>query len=321
MKPIGSVSIREAVTLIIVFLIVIGVWYASWQWIDSRIANPTTADATTAAMRGQFGDQFGAVNSLFSGLAFAGIIFTLLLQKRDLRETREAMSHERFDNTFFQLLSVQIAITEKIEVIGGSGKKAFDAFNEHLKASDPDFYVFCGSQKLSRDQVRKIKDNKIVNTALYPELDDSDVTNLTESLKSGVKAFENYLDDNVTMHEKKIVDAYIRSASKYIDSFSHYFRNLYHLLKFIDESPLVSEIEKIRYSRFVRAQLSQVELVTLFYNSITPIQLPGREHMELGHPKMGRLLQKFDILQNMNPRSAIHPCHVEIFNNNNLQGR
>lgn len=35
--------------------------------------------------RGQFGDLFGAVNSLFSGLAFAGLVVALLLQNHGLR--------------------------------------------------------------------------------------------------------------------------------------------------------------------------------------------------------------------------------------------
>lgn len=32
--------------------------------------------------RGLFGDMFGAVNALFSGLAFAGIVFTLIQQRK-----------------------------------------------------------------------------------------------------------------------------------------------------------------------------------------------------------------------------------------------
>lgn len=38
--------------------------------------------------RGTFGDQFGAVNALFSGLAFAGLIYTIILQRRDLELQR-----------------------------------------------------------------------------------------------------------------------------------------------------------------------------------------------------------------------------------------
>lgn len=38
--------------------------------------------------RGEYGDMFGAVNSLFSGLAFAAFIVTLLMQKQELEDNR-----------------------------------------------------------------------------------------------------------------------------------------------------------------------------------------------------------------------------------------
>lgn len=37
---------------------------------------------------GLFGDTFGAINSLFSGLAFAGLLYTILLQSRELKLQR-----------------------------------------------------------------------------------------------------------------------------------------------------------------------------------------------------------------------------------------
>jgi hypothetical protein len=37
--------------------------------------------------RGQFGDLFGAVTAFFTGLAFAGVVVTLFLQRRELEET------------------------------------------------------------------------------------------------------------------------------------------------------------------------------------------------------------------------------------------
>lgn len=84
-------------------------------------------------IRGTFGDQFGAVNALFSGLAFAGLIYTIILQRRDLELQRndlklqreelvltrkemeeqtaefekqnETLKIQRFENTFFNMLS------------------------------------------------------------------------------------------------------------------------------------------------------------------------------------------------------------------------
>lgn len=45
--------------------------------------------------RGTFGDMFGAVNALFSGLAFGGIILTILLQRQELALQREELQHTR----------------------------------------------------------------------------------------------------------------------------------------------------------------------------------------------------------------------------------
>jgi hypothetical protein len=47
------------------------------------------------AERGQFGDLYGAINALFSGLAFAGVIVTILLQSRELALQREELAATR----------------------------------------------------------------------------------------------------------------------------------------------------------------------------------------------------------------------------------
>lgn len=102
-------------TLLVVFSVVVVLLYlGSWLLIDHFYACPER--------QGQFGDKFGAVNALFSGLAFAGLIFTIILQKNELALQRKELSltHEelkgqkeqleeqnktlkiqRFENTFF----------------------------------------------------------------------------------------------------------------------------------------------------------------------------------------------------------------------------
>lgn len=45
--------------------------------------------------RGTFGDAFEAVNALFSGLAFAGLIYTIVLQKEDLKIQRNEIALNR----------------------------------------------------------------------------------------------------------------------------------------------------------------------------------------------------------------------------------
>ena len=45
--------------------------------------------------RGTFGDAFGALNTLFSGLAFVGIIYTIFLQRKELALQRKELELTR----------------------------------------------------------------------------------------------------------------------------------------------------------------------------------------------------------------------------------
>ena len=69
----------------LLFGIVSVLWGISWLLVV------TTDSLGTWEQRGTFGDMFGAVNSLFSGLAFAGVIYAIFLQRRELRETRHEL--------------------------------------------------------------------------------------------------------------------------------------------------------------------------------------------------------------------------------------
>ncbi|MFT5725639.1 MAG: hypothetical protein ACI9JN_002765 [Bacteroidia bacterium] len=72
---------------------------------------------------GVIGDSFGAVNALFSGFAFAGVIITIVMQARELelqrneiKETKEVFTQQTFDNMFFQLLGTQQSIVDSLDL-------------------------------------------------------------------------------------------------------------------------------------------------------------------------------------------------------------
>jgi hypothetical protein len=62
--------------------------FAVMWWIPKYV--PQYAGNWDPAKAGQFGDMFGLANALFSGLAFVGLIITLLLQIEELRSSRNA---------------------------------------------------------------------------------------------------------------------------------------------------------------------------------------------------------------------------------------
>ena len=74
-------------TLYILFAIVILAWIISIPILFNIFTEPTD--------RGVFGDMFGAINSLFSGLALVGIIYTIFLQKHELSLQRKELEYTR----------------------------------------------------------------------------------------------------------------------------------------------------------------------------------------------------------------------------------
>jgi hypothetical protein len=63
----------------------------------------------TLTQLGQIGDMYGFINSLFSGLTVAGLIYTIISQQKEITDTKKQLkiqSYQRFDNIFFNHLEL-----------------------------------------------------------------------------------------------------------------------------------------------------------------------------------------------------------------------
>ena len=119
---------KVPVTLIIIASIFILVLYVGISiWAFHKYGNPENA--------GIFGDTFGAVNALFSGLAFLGVIIAIFLQTQELEAQREELDltrqeikeqkeelqrhgatfeFQRFESNYFNLLKTFNGIIDSI---------------------------------------------------------------------------------------------------------------------------------------------------------------------------------------------------------------
>lgn len=62
---------------------------------------------------GEFGDQFGVLNTLFTGLAFAGLIVTILLQSDQLKmQNKEFLRQKNMEPYKFLILKYLVTLTE-----------------------------------------------------------------------------------------------------------------------------------------------------------------------------------------------------------------
>ena len=77
---------RQAIVILGIFTFILGLWLACWFGLKCYMPDQ--------GIRGQFGDQFGTVNSLFAGLAFAAVAVALVYQQRDSRRQEQRFREE-----------------------------------------------------------------------------------------------------------------------------------------------------------------------------------------------------------------------------------
>jgi hypothetical protein len=226
---------------------------------------------------GDFGGQFGAVNALFSGLAFVGVVAALILQKRELalqrqelEQTREELRGQKeqleaqnrtfrqqtFENTFFQMLRLHNEIVDSLAVrlhSGGSrsGRETISLMSEGFSR---DF-------KLSA----------------------------TDALGDDKEALE------------EIATLYEEFYSNHQDQLGHYLRNLCALLEFVAANATIETSEL--YSNVIRAQLSTGEILLLFYTGLS----------ELGNNKFKSLIEVYSLLEGLNKKAVAHPAHLRLY--------
>ena len=218
--------------------------------------------------RGQFGDSFGAVNALFAGLAFAGVIYAIILQKKELGLQRDELGLQRreleytraeirgqkeqlqaqnqtlqkqnVENSFFQLLGLHREIVNSMAIHGSllsSPKRSLESKN------------YSGRECFDH-MLQKLKDiyeapTEQFNAEMQPDADRA------ESLR------RKWLKDKY--------EEFFPDLQPYV---GHYFRHLYNTIEFVDKS--ASEVaEKKFYIDLIRAQLSSTELGLLFYHSLS----------------------------------------------------
>lgn len=215
-----------------------------------------------------FGDSFGAVNALISAFAFAGMIITIFLQRKEISLQSEELKEQRFENTFFHLLEVQQEIVENLSLYrSGTERYSEDSGTEV-------------GMRVEKERLREeITTGRKVFVDLFrsQEVGYSTYKGLSELLCG--QGFSKY--------DKSFETGY----------FDHYFRHLYTIVKYVDRQPedFLDDEKKYEYVSMIRATLSCYELVWLFYNGLSP----------QGNVKFKPLIEKYALLNNLRPELLV----------------
>lgn len=236
----------------------------------------------------EFGDSAGATNGLFSALAFAGVIYAIFLQKnelelqrQELKDTRkeiagqrkeselqnETLRRQRFENTFFQMMSLQQEIVNTLSCTCKNKNRSFTQTEKHSGRE-----IF---KALYEEDIAYYKDSD-GRSIPCSSLKDALLKRHYEILRPA-----NLSSDGSTIELPPIDYSPYNEAAQpqYLD---HYFRHLYRMVKFIDETKLLPDDfdERYQYTSMIRATLSRYEIVWLFYNGLSDTGIKFKPLME-----------------------------------------
>ncbi len=258
-----------AIAALIPFVIGLALWLNQFCKLDD---NPTldALGAYGSYLQGAVASLWALAGVILVGGAFFAQTHQLKLQRKQIAEQEAQFRQQNFETSFFQLLAFH---------------------NEIAKQAKATFDREFGGKKISSDTVEGrycFKEFRDKMSGIYssPKERQAFILTLYADAKEIVK---------IPPERELSLSAYSKVHQQYQDILDHYFRNLYHVIKFVSEGKIG---DKRRYTSIARAQLSAYELVLLFYNGIS-------EYGEKFHP----LIEEFGLFEHLDETLLMNPSH------------
>lgn len=237
---------------LIALFFVFGITHVGWIL---NLVHGDDVNETFLNKIGTFGDSAGLLNALFSSLAFGGVLLTIFWQVTENRKQRADEHRIQFENVFFNMTNTLEHIVSELKV-----KREEDnvSFNEDWK------YWAENTNSDENDDKEQYVEGREVFKYIYEEKQPS----IAEVVKN----------EGIFGYEQRMTGL-----------FDSYFRYLYRILKYIDDSKLISDEVKYQYAGILRAHLSYMELPLLYYNGLSGF----------GRDKMKPLMERYHLLKNI----------------------
>jgi len=253
-----------------------------WWWVHGPGYFLDENGAPDSGAAGAAGDMFGGLTALFSGLAFAGLLITLFMQRSELKLQRQELGLsrgefklQRFENTLFGLLELFNGHVQSLEREGFvSGDACKETGRAVLRSYVEDLKPQCSQKK-----------SHIIN-------------------HDGDAEFSyQYCRKMPLVKQKKV---YLEHYSSTLEGdMGPYFRLLYNTMRHIDKAELEytddgkldvnkNELTKQKYSKIVRAYLSSAEVKLLMFSCVTYLGKDFRPWVE-----------KYQLLKNLRQEDVL----------------
>lgn len=223
----------------------------------------------------------GFIGSLFSMAGFL-LLFEAIVQQQRIFEKQQ------FESKFFDLLKIHrenmSEMRKRIPIKGDKYEEGRRVFVLMRKEFGELIEIV---RNLNAQEPKPLPEKEVANLAYLVFYFGVSETLFNKGQNQTTILREKLLTAN---HNEAFVNKLIDTCSQYMDEenqyikfngnqarLGHYFRHLFQVVKFVDQSKIVNESEKYFYLKTLRAQLSSHEQLLLFYSVISEI---GRSWLE-----------------------------------------
>jgi len=220
---------------------------------------------------GETGDFFGGIlNPIFGFFSLMALLMTLQQTEKSLKQSEEELRLSREEM-----------------------KRSADALSEQSKDLKQQTFerTFFELLRLYNEIVDGfvIKESRLMSRALgqpesAPEVGRDALLTYCWQFK---RRLHSHMEANPNEEQLAAINqVWLEFFKDKQNQLGHYFRSLYNVLKFVDQSPIDN---KKFYTDLLRAQLSSSELLSIFYNA----------NSNMGREKLLPLINKYNLLKHL----------------------
>jgi len=228
----------------------------------------------------------GTSGILFSLAAIMAVVLAFLVQRTQINLQKNQISLQKeeieknkikdeilhFENNFYQLLKIHRSILESMNYSYSN--------NPFAPFSDQTFEVRTGVEAIKL----------LYNRNFYQHL---------KNFSKANKTLKQFPRENFNLEYEK----FLKNNN---NELGHYFRSLYHILKLIFVNKDIIKDSGKFYSNVIRAQLSSVELVFVFFNGISNIA-----EFNSNEINYKLLIEKYNFFEHLKLREFIQERDLE----------
>lgn len=231
------------------------------------------------------GDAYGSLNTLFSGLAFGGVILAIIMQGQELKLQRQEMALQREELNRTRKEFEELTKTAELQRFEHSFYNMLNGFQTLISNLSVSYYI----REVNEAKLRKINGEDVFYCLLNDDiLREQDTRSYDLSIN---KWLENACFNSSVKVSGADLGTFqsIYSAHHPIHSISHYFKYLFRMIYFIHYSDAFDRkhinesenldpeeikdlifLDKNHYTSIIRSYLSENQLVLLYLNELNP---------------------------------------------------